>query len=170
MDFLNKKIKTMFFIALALSVGFPLGVLGIIFGAVNGIIALLVAGIVFTAAGFYLMPILWVKYGELRGDRTLLFMIEHDRLRTVAALARQSGYAEKNVRERIMRLIRKRCLVGYIFDNDTLVANKDFSESSKDNEEKAYGDLICPRCSALVKHNGKDYTCEYCGFTSVVDK
>ncbi len=167
MNSLNKKIRTVFFISLALSVGFPLGILGIIFGAVNGIVPLLVLGIVFTALGFYLMPILWVKYAELRGDRTLLFMIEHDKLYTVSALARQSGYPEKDVSTRIMRLIRSRCLIGFIFENDTLITNREFSNN--DNKEKAYSDLICPRCSALVKHNGKEYMCEYCGFTTVVD-
>ncbi len=84
MQKLNKSIRLYFWFLLVLSVGFPAGILGIIFGATKDLIALLVAGIVFTVLGFYLMPILWLKYAERRQDRGLYCMIVQDGILTVA--------------------------------------------------------------------------------------
>ncbi len=157
MEILNKQIRTLFYFSLFLSVALPLGILGIIFGAINGNIALLVIGIVFTVAGFYVMPILWVKYGERRGDRTLLRMIETEYIYTVAGLARQSGYDANNVRERIRRMIHSHVLVGYLFIDDTLVLN------SNEKQQKAPVQAIkCQSCGAEMIHDGTAYVCSYC--------
>ena len=45
MDKINRDVRGWFFIALTFSLLLPFGVFGIIFGAVNGITALLVIGI-----------------------------------------------------------------------------------------------------------------------------
>ncbi len=149
---LNKKIRLLFFFALGISIAFPLGLLGIIFGAVFGMIPLMVIGIVITVSGFYAMPILWVRYGERRGDRTLLFIIENERIYTVSELALQTGYKEDDVRNRIRRMIHGRSLVGYLFINDTLELNIPAPPPTKK----------CTGCGAVMKHDGVKYRCEYC--------
>ncbi len=161
MTSLNKTIRFMFFLSLGLSIGFPLGVLGIIFGAINKIIPLLVIGIIFAVLGFYVMPIMWVKYADFRHDRTLFSIIETERIYTVSALAQQTGYTEKDVRFRILRLIHARVLVGYIFENDTLIPN-DREEAVPEKEIKST--KICERCGAPMPYDGEKYKCEYCGY------
>ncbi len=159
MQKLNKSIRLLFAFSLALSVGFPVGVLCIIFGAVNGIIPLLVTGIVLTVLGFYLMPILWLKYAERRGDRSLLFMVEHDGILTVDALARQSGYSADDVRNRLKRMIVSRALIGYLLDeNDTLINMR-----VKKQAESIAHTKKCACCGAPMVYENALFKCEYCG-------
>ncbi len=157
---ITKICKIIFALALALSIGFPCGILGIIFGASKHITVLLVLGIIFTVLGFYVMPILWVMYGTLRGDMGLLLMIEADGLHTVFDIANQTGYAIKDVRDRINKLIRKRWLTGYTFTDDELVP----IGGRPTREKKSYPAKACPRCGAQLPHDGEKYKCEYCGF------
>ncbi len=158
MQKLNRQIRRLFFISLALSVGFPLGVLGIVFGAVKWLIPLLVIGIVLTVGGFYAMPLLWVKYADRRHDRTLLFMIENEYIYTVSGLAAQAGYREGDVRDRIMRMIRTQILVGYLFQNDTLELNTNRRQAGMRGTT-----MECPNCCATMVHDGELYRCAYCG-------
>ncbi len=160
MQKLQKSISTLFWVSLGMSVGFPLGVLGIIFGAVFFIIPLLVIGIVLTCAGFYVMPIMWVKYGERRGDRTLLFMIENEHIYTVSALARQTGYKEANIRERITGMIHRQELVGYLFHDDMLELNTNVPQTEDSRRTRH-----CPQCGASMLFDGIKFRCEYCGHT-----
>ncbi len=157
MSVLNKKIGLLFGFSLGLSIGMPLGILGIVFGATGGNVFLLVGGIALTVAGFYVMPILWVRYAERRGDRTLFRLIEHEYIYTVSGLALQSGYAEENVRERIKRMIHDRALVGYLFIDDELTLNKNQKQKKAPLPAKK-----CPNCGAQMQHNGNHYFCEYC--------
>ena len=80
MNKLNKSIKTLFFISLGLSIGFPLGIICIVFGATKGLIPLLVLGIILTVAGFYVMPLLWMKYADKRQYRSLMNIIENEHI------------------------------------------------------------------------------------------
>ena len=50
--------------AILLSVALPAGILMIIFGATGQRYVLMTFGIVFTVAGFYGMPMVWVRYGS----------------------------------------------------------------------------------------------------------
>ncbi len=160
MEKINKSLKLLFAFALALSIGFPCGILGIIFGATGHMTALLVLGIIFTVLGFYVMPILWVMYGTLRGDKGILLMIEADGLYTVFDIANQTGYAVKDVRDRINKLIKKRWLTGYAFADDELVP----IGGRPTRERKSYPAKPCPQCGAQIAHDGEKYECEYCGF------
>ncbi len=157
---INKVLRLLFFFSLALSIGFPLGVLGIVFGATGGNTLLLVLGIVFTVVGFYVMPILWVRYAERRGDRTLCLMIEREHIYTVSGLAMQTGYTEENVRARIMRMIHGHILVGYLFREDVLERNQNEEQSADRRRTKK-----CPQCGALMVFDGLHFYCEYCRHT-----
>ncbi len=157
MEKANKTVRLYFFFALGLSIGFPLGVLGIIFGAINDIIPLLVFGIILAVLGFYAMPILWIKYAEHRSDRTLLSIIENEYIYTVSALADHTGYNEETVRTKIKRLIFKRALIGYIFNGDELVLN-----TNENPAEKTMPTRKCESCGATMIYDGNKYKCEYC--------
>ncbi len=161
MNKINQKIKTLFGFALALSIGFPVGVLGIIFGAINGNIALLVTGIVLAVAGFYVMPILWVMYGEKRRYRTVLNMIENEHLYTVQELCNQLNHKPDDIRKIINYLIITNCLTGYLFNSDTLTLNENKKQTDKPKQTTK-----CSNCGAPAKLNGDMFVCEYCGHTS----
>ncbi len=143
--------------ALGLSIGFPIGVLGIIFGAVNGWIAMMICGIVLVATGFYGMPLLWIKFGERRQDRTLLFMIEYEHIYTVSGLSAQTGFSEADVRQRIMRLIHAQALIGYLFRDDTLELNMNEKQTVRNRKTKK-----CRHCGAVMFFDGLRYRCDYC--------
>ncbi len=162
MEKIDQQLRTLFAFALALSICFPLGVLGIIFGAVNWIVPLLVAGIILTVAGFYVMPILWVKYGEKRGDRTLLCAIQYDHIYTVRDLSIQTGYPEENVRMRIQRMILARQLTGYLFRNDVLELNIN-RRQTKESAQSSRRQRTCPGCGAQMFFDGLHFRCDYCG-------
>ncbi len=155
---INKKIRLLFGFSLGLSVGFPLGVLGIIFGATKGITALLVCGIVLAVAGFYAMPILWVQYGEKRRDRNILNMIEHENIYTVSALAAQTGQPENVVRDKLKKMISSRELVGYLLVDDTLQLNTNAKQYAPNRVAKK-----CEGCGATMLSDGEKFVCEYCG-------
>ncbi len=154
---LNKKVRILFFISLGFSIALPIGILGIIFGAVKGMTPMLVIGIVLTVAGFYGTPLLWVAYASYRGNRTIYKMIENEHLYTVAEIAAQTGYPEKDVRARIQGMINDFVLVGYIFKDDTLELN-----TNEKQEKPPIPTKKCPYCGAETSHNGTEYKCEYC--------
>ncbi len=163
MELLNKQIKTLFLVSLALSVGFPAGVLCIVFGAAGGMVPLLVAGIVLCVAGFYVMPVLWLKYAERRRERTLLLMIEQDHLRSVSELALQSGYAVADVRTKLKRMISARILVGYLFQDDVLEDN-----NNQLKQEFAHQSRKCDCCGAPMVFAENHFLCEYCRHTVTI--
>ncbi len=158
MQKINKRIRVLFGFSLGLSIGFPLGILGIVFGAVKGIVALLVVGILLTAAGFYVMPILWVRYGERRQDRTLLRMIEHEHLYTVRDLAVQTGHSEQTVREKLKKMLLARELTGYLLVDDVLELNTNAKQTAKTRRTQK-----CENCGAMMAFDGVKFVCEYCG-------
>ncbi len=154
---LNTRIRLLFGFALALSIGFPLGVLGIIFGATKGMVAMLVVGIVLTVCGFYGMPLLWVGYGSRRQDRVLLHLIGQEHLLSVAELAVQTGYAEEDVRTRLKWLLSHGMLTGYVFRDDALVLNEHTKQKSLPSKN-------CPRCGGGMTILSGGYLCEYCDY------
>ncbi len=158
MDLINKKIRLLFWISLAPSVGFPLGILGIVFGANKGLTPLLATGIVATVAGFYVMPLLWVRYAERRQDRTLLRCVLNDNIYTVKDLAVYTGYTEQTVRDKLKRMILKRELTGYFLVDDVLEINTNVKQATRPSRTKK-----CENCGAMMGFDGVKFVCEYCG-------
>ncbi len=154
---INKSISTLFWFALGLSVGFPLGILGIVFGAIKGLWVLLIAGILLTVGGFYVMPLLWVRYGERRQDRNILEMILKDHVYTIDGLAKQTGYQVEMVRERVKKMILSRELVGFLLVDDKLELNVNEKQTAEPKKNK------CECCGAMMTIAEGQFTCEYCG-------
>ncbi len=155
MQRLNKKLRTLFAFALALSIGFPLGILGIVFGASRDLVPLLVCGILLTVVGFYGMPFLWIRYADRRGDRSLLLMIEEDGIASLDALCLQSGYPRDNVELRLKRMIANRELVGYLLHEHGL------TDPSRPPEARP-SSRKCPNCGAPMLLEQTTWHCEYC--------
>ena len=63
---IQKTKRNYLFWALLLSVGFPAGIVMIVLGFSNGMLYVAIPGIVLVVAGFYVMPMLWMGYGNSR--------------------------------------------------------------------------------------------------------
>ncbi|MFR3346866.1 MAG: hypothetical protein ACLTSK_02445 [Christensenellales bacterium] len=64
MERLKKRQAKVLTAAVVMSVLFVVGIPAIILGATNEIWALMILGIIFTVAGFYGMPLVWVSYAS----------------------------------------------------------------------------------------------------------
>ncbi len=153
---INKRVRVLFGFAFGLSVGLPAGVLGVIFGAIQMNIPLLVIGIVLVVAGFYGMPILWVQYGERRRDRNLVRMVKEEGIYTLAGLAAQTGLAENVVLERVKKLLSGGELSGYLLVEDGLALNENRPQARPRGTKK------CENCGASMRFDGEKFVCEYC--------
>ena len=168
---LKKKIVLTFLFALLLSVALPAGILCIIFGATADPtnVPLLVGGIVMTVAGFYGMPILWISYGNLRRQQSVLHQICEDHVQEIAALAANNGKQEKEMLETVRTLISKRYLTGYEIVSDKYVVPMQTRPLSKDDILEQNGEVTvtvgrCEGCGALLETSGNKKTyCPYCG-------
>lgn len=160
MEKLNKKINIFLIIAIILSIGFPLGILGIIFGATKSLSEIiLVMGILFTVAGFYVMPILWINYGELKRKRRILLLINNENIYTASSLARQLSIDEESVKNSIAYLIEKGYLTGFLFvDRERLMLNTNKKQTGETRPK-----IKCPNCGALMDYDEVVSVCEYCG-------
>ena len=93
MEKVNRSVRCTFAAALISTLLFVIGIPMLIIGATHtdvwgaGGTALMVAGIVFTAADFYAAPLLWVTYGNRRTLQPVVFGVEKQGLTTVARLA-----------------------------------------------------------------------------------
>ncbi len=160
MEKINRSVKRYFWWALGLSVGFPLGVLAIVFGAIKMQLFLLVPGIILAVAGFYVMPILWVKFAERKKYKHILDMIINQHILTVGQLANNTGMRHDEIRKIVNYLFLANYLVNFVFHNDSLEPVKPISAQKNALSKK------CPDCGSTIKKIGKIFKCEYCGYLS----
>ncbi len=153
---MNRSLRLYFAFSIALSVGFPAGILGIVFGASSGIVPLLVAGIIFTVAGFYVMPLLWLRYAERRRDRRVLEVIDGGTSFSLSRLCELTGCTEEDARARVKRLMATGFLPDFSFRDDILLRQ---GEGFPD----PFASRQCPRCAAEMVYGEKVFRCEYCG-------
>lgn len=154
MKSLKKNTIVALLVAILLTVCFPAGILGIIFGATKHITALLIVGIVATVLGFYVMPIMWIKFGELKSLQGLLTSIENDNIYDVKTLSTQLSKTVEQTQNDINTLIQKRYLTGFLF------VEKQHLEPNN-NQKKSQGNK-CPNCGSLMSKDADH--CEYCGY------
>lgn len=151
---LKKSINTYLIVSLFLTVCFPAGIVGIVTGASRSITPLLVGGIVATILGFYVMPMTWIKFAELKSWKWLLSAIENDNIYDVKTLSMQLAKPQTQIQSNINSLIEKRYLTGYLF------VDKQYLEPNN-NAKKSQGNK-CPNCGSLMNKDAEN--CEYCGF------
>ena len=159
MKAISKKVTSVFIWSTFASVCLPAGILMIIFGAVNDVTAMLVVGIAATVFGFYGAPMLWVKYGSLKGIKSLVAAVENDNLYSVAELSSVLNCNEDETRNRIRTALSARYITGFTFDNDRLVVNTNVKQANVGFSIK------CDNCGApvFIDPNKADNRCEYCG-------
>ena len=154
MKSLKKNIAITLLVSLLLTVCFPAGILGIVFGASKHTTALLVGGIIATVIGFYVMPFMWIKFSELKGLQSLLTSIENDNIYDVNTLSTQLSKPVLQIQTEVNTLIQKRYLTGFLFvDKQMLEPNN--------NTKKIQGNK-CPNCGSLISKDAGH--CEYCGY------
>jgi len=157
MERIDRRLRLLFILSLVSSVLFVAGIPMIILGALHAKFVM-VLGIVFTAADFYAMPMLWVAYGNARANRRLVYAVTRENLLTVPLLAVQLNLPAEQVRERLTVCIQKLYLTGYFFDGETLTLNTRTAPS----DEILVAE--CESCGARLEyHPGETPTCPYCG-------
>jgi hypothetical protein len=174
MEYLQAKRKGMFYWALGLSIGFPAGVLMIIFGFIKGgiYIGMGITGIVLAIAGFYVMPLLWIRFGMLTKYTNYARQIINEGYRTVSLLAEQHGVNSKDVVNDIKTMIQKGYLPGFVLlDNERIVDKSDRRKFERMEAMRA-GTLTkikCPYCGAHFDIVLEAEDCPYCKSTVTRD-
>lgn len=156
--FLKAKKKS-FCIALTITILFICGIPMIPLGFIYHVLPIAIAGIIFTAGGFYGTPISWVLYGNLCSLGRLLYAIEKENIYTVSELSKYLQKPEKEIASQIRTLIQKTYLEGYIFDGQNLTLN----ENIKLKKKKTFSQ--CPFCGAPLPPQSSDdefVKCPYC--------
>lgn len=137
---LKNKTNLQLIIALVLTVAFIVGIPMIVLGAVNGLTIVMVVGIVFTAVGFYVMPIMWVRYGTMHSALNVLHIIIEDGICDMHLLASNLGRSVKDVSSTVRWLLKNRYLVGVTLQGGKL-------EPIEKPKQKS---LKCPYCGTVV--------------------
>ena len=159
MKAISGKITSVFIWSMFATICLPIGVIMIIFGASKGITPMLVIGIVAAVFGFYGAPMFWMRYGSLKGLKSLVAAVENDNLYSVAELSSVLGCNEDETRNRIRAALAARYITGFTFVDDRLVVNTNVKQAN-------VGFTIrCDNCGAPVVIDPKkaDNRCEYCG-------
>lgn len=163
----NTKSKILFF-TICLTIGFPMGILMIIFGFIHSISYISIPGILFTVLGFYGTPLLWISYKNYCYYNSLVQQITMDKILNISLLSKMNGKSISSTSSNIQWLIVHRYLVGYvIIDNEFLVKKNKETNLEKTIAQKT-GKLTtirCPHCSALVELINGNGICTYCNST-----
>ena len=166
---INKKIVIYLMFSMLLSIGFPVGIMSIIFSRImpQPSTALLVIGIVLTVLGFYGMPMLWVKFGELKGKQKLCNQIKIDNVQSIETLAKLNNVEQDTMLKTVRSLIAERLLTGYEIVDDAYVVPSQGKVITKQDAVKIAGKSItlsCAGCGAPVEFvEGEKLVCPYCG-------
>lgn len=140
--------------ALILSVALVGGIPMIVFGAVKGITALLVAGIVCTVAGFYGCPIAWVNFAACCANYKFYVQITEGGVHTVRELAEINGISDGEARNKVKSMIRKNWIgKNAVVDLYNAPVQKGAQTVS----------VQCPSCGAKATIVSSGEKCPYCG-------
>lgn len=152
----KKSLSTLLAFSIILTLFFPLGIFGLVFGAVRDMGALLGIGIGMTVVAFYGTPIIWSYFGDFKRMGSVLKLIENENLYSVSDIASQLAQDEVWVEKTINKLIEKGLLKGYIYRNKTLTINNNVKQMRT-------SDTKCPNCGGKLVTKEGQRVCEYCG-------
>lgn len=156
MDKLKKDTGKFFIAALIMCILLPLGVLGIVFGAIlqtwYGWI-MLGLGAAVGLADFYVMPILWVKFGEYRKLQRIAASITDEHVYYIDMLAQRFQTRPNAMCDYVRTLIAKQYIQGYVFNNKRFVMKLQQRTVS----------VHCPNCGSNVNIYGAEGICQHCG-------
>lgn len=158
MEKFEKKHRTVFAIALIVSVLFAAGIPAIFLGASNKIWAIMILGIVCVVGGFYGLPFLWISFASGFSMRRILELIERDRVYSVAELCGQTGMERKSVLPLLKKALAKRYIESYLLVQDEFLK---LNENMKQAKRRV--SVKCGNCGASVEISDVDAVCPYCG-------
>lgn len=138
-----------FLFAVGLSVGLVAGILLIIL--LNSKWYFLTIGIILCALGFYVMPLIWIKYGEMSELKSLLYAVERQNILDINNLSKHLQKNEARILYLIQKCNSKNYLTKYIFDGTSLKPTMVVKSNS------------CPFCGAKISKKDNGNYCEYCG-------
>lgn len=144
----------MLIVATVMSVLYPAAIVGLIL-SIGKIQWLMIVCIVYLGAGFYVIPIVWINYGDKITLSKVVMAVYSDKLYDVKSIAMQVSDTEQNVVNNIKKCIDKRYIVGYLFDGENLTVNERRAQVAQRK---------CPNCGAPLEKKNGVLTCEYCGF------
>lgn len=156
MEKLKQDTAKYFKAALTLSLLVPVGVLGIVFGAILATWygwVMLGVGAAICLAGFYVMPILWTTYGEYRTLQRVAQSITEEHIYYIDMLSQRFGVRPNQMCNSVRKLIAKQYIQGYVFNNNRFVMKLQQRTVS----------VHCPNCGSAVNVYGADGICEHCG-------
>lgn len=156
---LEKNINKLMILAVVATICLPIGIVGIVLGAVNGIWALLGVGIAMTVFGFYGTPLLWVGYASLKTMKRLVEAVEEDNVYDVRTIANLLNLRVKETDAKIREALRKKYIVGYLYENGELRLNMNVKQTPETIT------FTCEACGARVTVDPmkKRNECPYCG-------
>lgn len=156
MEKLRKDTQAYFNAALIMTLLLPFGVLGIVFGAIlatwYGWI-MLGLGAAIALADFYVMPILWVKFGEYKTLQRIAASITDEKVYYIDMLAQRFQMRPNAMCDAVRTLIAHQYIEGYVFNNKRFVMKLQQRTVS----------VHCPNCGSNVNVYGADGICEHCG-------
>ena len=144
----------MLIVATVMSVLYPAAIVGLIL-SIGKIQWLMIVCIVYLGAGFYVIPIVWINYGDKITLSKVVRAVYSDKLYDVKSIAMQVSDTEQNVVNNIKKCIDKRYIVGYLFYGKNLTVNE---------RREQVAQRKCPNCGAPLEKKNGVLTCEYCGF------
>lgn len=146
-------------LAIALSIGFVVGIPLIIVGAMK-MKLLMVLGIVLIVLGFYGAPMAWVSFGNLVSEKSVYFAIVEDNLLSTNDIAGNLGTKPEDIKQKINHLLQNRYLTGYKLEEDGKITKL----KNQKTETKEIKLKKCPNCGAnLTETKDHKYNCKYCG-------
>ena len=149
---LNKELSVHLLIAILLSVLYVAAIPTLII-SIGKIKWLMIVCIVYLAAGFYGLPMVWVTYGDKRSLLSVAKAVMSDKIYDVETISVQLNDNTDSVAAKIRKCIDKGYINGFLFDGKTLEVNE---RKAKVSSRK------CPNCGApLVEKSGVLY-CKYC--------
>lgn len=156
MDKLIKDTQKYFIAALTLCILLPFGVLGIVFGAIlatwYGWI-MLGLGAAVALVDFYVMPILWSKFGEYKKLQRIATSITDENVYYIDMLAQRFQMRPNAMCDAVRTLIAHQYIEGYVFNNKRFIMKLQQRTVS----------VHCPNCGSKVNVYGADGICEHCG-------
>ena len=153
---INKDVKVLFCWAIIASILFVVGIPLIpIFAGKNWFVMAL--GIVFVVFGFYGTPLLWVAYGSKRSLKRVVEAITEEHLYSNKDIALHIQTTEQNVKDQIIKAIRKKYITGFVYDGIELHLNEKQKQMNMVEVNK------CKNCSAALTVTQEKIYCKYCG-------
>lgn len=154
-ELVRKKNITICF-ALITSILLPVGIPGIVLGAVFQIWVLMGISAFCVFSSFYACPLLWVSFARKKYLCSLAIKIEEDSVYSIDSLAIIFNKDIATIMNDVKELISKRYISNYLLDEEA-------RRLVRHEKERKLVTFFCPSCGATIERNDTNkYVCEYC--------